>query len=114
MGRYWAIGCLSEIYRAVAIVGVVGSILAAPFTLGMSLIGLPIIFFYIVVAQLFRLLIDLAQSSRGTYQILKRQYGMNSADYDSPHGMWGEPSGKPKRQPRREADEDYYDPRTRR
>lgn len=89
MGPYWAIGCLAEIYRAVAILGIVLSIGLVPLTQGVSLIGLPIIFFYIVIAQLFKLLIDIAQSTRGTYEVLSRRVDKSRVP-PNPAGVWEE------------------------
>ena len=96
MGPYWAIGCLAEIYRAVAIVGVVVSVGMAPFTAGVSLLILPLIFLYIVVAQLFKLLIDIAQSSRGTYEVLSRR-SERSRVPPNPSGMWDDDENKYRR-----------------
>lgn len=96
MGPYWAIGCLAEIYRLVAIVGVVASLAMAPLTAGVSLLLLPLIFLYIVVAQLFKLLIDIAQSSRGTYEVLSRRSDRGRVP-PNPSGMWEDDENKYRR-----------------
>jgi hypothetical protein len=95
MGSYWAIGCMAELYRFVAVLGIIASIVLILFTAGLSLIVLPIVFAYIVAAQFFRLMIDLAHSSRGTYDILKARSGGVRVP-PSPGGAWDEDE-KPKR-----------------
>lgn len=113
MGPYWAIGCLSEIARAVAIVGVVGSIGLAPFTMGISLIGIPVVFLYILFAQFLRLMIDIGHSTRGTHEILKARSGGRYIPPD-PNGPWETPKLKRDRRPSQYDDDEFAPPRTRR
>lgn len=96
MGPYWAIGCLAELYRVIAIVGVLLALGLAPFTAGISLLILPLIFLYIVIAQLFKLLIDIAQSSRGTYEVLSRRSDRGRVP-PNPSGMWEDDENKYRR-----------------
>lgn len=112
MGPYWALGCVAEVYRAFAIVGIVLSIVMAPFTLGLSLIGLPTIFTLILFAQFIRLMIDIAHSTRGTYEILKARSGGRIPP--DPNGPWETPKPKRDRRPSQYDDDEFAPPRTRR
>jgi hypothetical protein len=86
VGPYWAIGCLVQTYRIIAVIGVVASLALIPITAGYSLFGLLFVAAFIIAAQFFRLLIDIAQSSRGTYEVLKMRSGGRVPP--DPNGPW--------------------------
>lgn len=84
MGPYWAIGCLIQAYRIVAMIGIAAAFALIPPTYGASLLLIPAVFAFILAAQLFQLLVDIAKSARGMYSLMKQQ---NPTPPD-PAGTW--------------------------